>query len=242
MLTKACAVGILVVAAEAFQLPHGLACGCLLARRRSALRMCDDSKKPTDGMMQRPVLDNIVTKGIYSLEMLRIRMMKEKPTEENGGWEGEPRAWAQEGSLAQKVSRISQIGVFASLKQWIAESIAGKYNKEAINARIDATLDATPVVMFSFTTCPFCLKAKALLRDDLKVDPSQITIIECDEDPDGNSIRAELGRRTGRTSMPSIWIKGSGYIGGCNDGPGVVPLYKEGKLVPMLVSAGAVRG
>lgn len=61
-----------------------------MARRRSALRMCENSKKPTDGMMQRPVLDNIVTKGIYSLEMLRIRMVKEKPTEENGGWKGSP--------------------------------------------------------------------------------------------------------------------------------------------------------
>ena len=40
--------------------------------------------------------------------------------------------------------------------------------------------------------------------------------------------------------MTSIWIKDSGYIGGCNDGPGIVPLYKEGKLLPMLVQAGAV--
>jgi len=26
--------------------------------------------------------------------------------------------------------------------------------------------------------------------------------------------------------MPSIWIKETGYIGGCNDGPGIVPLHK----------------
>ena len=36
--------------------------------------------------------------------------------------------------------------------------LAGTYDKEAVNARIDATLEATPVVMFSFSTCPFCLK------------------------------------------------------------------------------------
>jgi len=40
--------------------------------------------------------------------------------------------------------------------------------------------------------------------------------------------------------MPSIWIKDSGYIGGCNDGPGIMPLQTEGKLVPMLVAAGAL--
>jgi hypothetical protein len=29
-------------------------------------------------------------------------------------------------------------------------------------------------------------------------------------------------------------------VGGCNDGPGVMTLHKEGKLVPMLKQAGAV--
>lgn len=144
------------------------------------------------------------------------------------------------GEQAQRVSSISQVGFLAAFKQWIAQSIAGDYNKEAVNRRIDEALDATPVVMFSFTTCPFCLKAKALLKDEAKVAPSQITIIECDEDPEGNAIRAELGLRTGRTSMPSIWIKGEGYIGGCNDGPGIVPLFKNGSLMPMLSKAGAV--
>jgi hypothetical protein len=37
-----------------------------------------------------------------------------------------------------------------------------------------------------------------------------LQIIECDEDEEGNAIRAELGKRTGRTSMPSIWIKNHG--------------------------------
>ena len=226
---------VLMGVAEAF---HLLGAGRASVSRTQRLRMCDSGKKDSDGMMQRPVLDNAVTKAIYSLEMLRIKMMKEKPTEDNGGWEGEPRAWANDDSLAQKVSRMSQVGVFASIKQWIAESIAGDYDKNAINKRIDATIASAPVVLFSFSTCPFCLKAKSLLNE-VKVKSSLITIVECDEDPEGNAIRAELGRRTGRTSMPSIWIKNTGYVGGCNDGPGVVPLYKEGKLVTMLIAAGA---
>lgn len=44
---------------------------------------------------------------------------------------------------------------------------------------------------------------------------------------------------TNRTSMPNVYIKGTSY-GGCNDGPGVVPLHKEGKLLPLLKEAGAV--
>ena len=45
---------------------------------------------------------------------------------------------------------------------------------------------------------------------------------------------------TERTSMPSIWIAGS-FVGGCNDGPGVVTLNRDGKLVPLLQQAGAMR-
>ena len=85
----------------------------------------------------------------------------------------------------------------------------------------------------------FCLKAKTLLAEELGVPASSIAVVECDEDPDGNAIRAELGQRTGRTSMPSIWIRGAGYIGGCNDGPGIVPLNREGKLAGMLDAADA---
>ena len=55
----------------------------------------------------------------------------------------------------------------------------------------------------------------------------------------GKALRAELAERTGRTSVPNIFIAGEG-IGGCNDGPGILTLEKEGKLVPMLQAAGAM--
>ena len=45
----------------------------------------------------------------------------------------------------------------------------------------------------------------------------------------GNEIRAMLGRKTRRTSVPSIFIGGQ-YIGGCNDGPGLLPLAESGQL------------
>ena len=56
------------------------------------------------------------------------------------------------------------------------------------------------------------------------------------------AIRAELAVKTGRTSVPSVWIGGK-YVGGCNDGGfgGVKPLQAEGKLVPMLRDAGALK-
>ena len=63
--------------------------------------------------------------------------------------------------------------------------------------------------------------------------------IELDTDPNGKALRARLGARTGRTSVPSVWIGGE-CVGGLNDGPGLVPLDADGELEPRLRSAGAM--
>jgi len=64
--------------------------------------------------------------------------------------------------------------------------------------------------------------------------------IELDQMGDeGKALRAQLGVMTGRTSVPNIWIDGEG-IGGCNDGPGIMTLDREGKLDPILKAAGAL--
>jgi len=64
--------------------------------------------------------------------------------------------------------------------------------------------------------------------------------IELDQMGDeGKALRAQLGEMTGRTSVPNIWIAGEG-IGGCNDGPGIMTLQREGKLEGILKQAGAL--
>ena len=58
--------------------------------------------------------------------------------------------------------------------------------------------------------------------------------MELDTIDEGNAIRAELGKLTKRTSVPSIFINGEA-IGGLNDGmPGLLPLAKSGELEAML--------
>jgi glutaredoxin 3 len=119
------------------------------------------------------------------------------------------------------------------------------------------------VVVFSWTKCPFCVNAKQLL-DDLD---AKYTAMELDIRDDGKAFRAELGQVRGdaaygvqsayqhlssihsfgtigmqvtnRTSMPNVFIGGTSY-GGCNDGPGIATLHKEGRLVPLLKSVGAL--
>ena len=89
----------------------------------------------------------------------------------------------------------------------------------------------------SFTTWPFCLKAKAIL--DAKI-PQQYTVVELDQDVDGKAIRAVMGDLLGRTSVPAIWINGT-FIGGCNDGGpmggGIVQLDASGELDVMIKAA-----
>jgi glutaredoxin 3 len=91
------------------------------------------------------------------------------------------------------------------------------------------------VMVFSWSSCPFCKKAKALLD----ATGAKYTAIELNEMEDGQAYRAALALKTDRTSMPNIFIGGEA-CGGCNDGPGVATLEKEGKLRGMLQAAGAL--
>lgn len=157
------------------------------------------------------------------------------PESEAGGWTGEPLAWAEQDSWTQKLSAFTQSRL-GGLKQFLADRVAGDYDVAAVDGTIDAFLAAHPVVLFSFTSCPFCRRAKDRL-DELRV---TYFALELDEDPLGPAIRAQLGRRTGRTSVPSIWISGD-YIGGLNDGePGLLPLDSQGLLLPKLRAARAM--
>lgn len=66
------------------------------------------------------------------------------------------------------------------------------------------------------------------------------TVYELDQmDQEGKELRAELAKMTQRTSVPNIFIAGEG-IGGCNDGPGLMTLEKNGELKPKLQAAGAI--
>ena len=59
--------------------------------------------------------------------------------------------------------------------------------------------------------------------------------------PGGYPLRAELAEKTGRTSVPALYVGGN-FVGGCNDGGmgGVLTLDKSGELKTLLVEAGAL--
>ncbi|KAK4760308.1 hypothetical protein SAY87_005201 [Trapa incisa] len=94
-------------------------------------------------------------------------------------------------------------------------------------------VSTNPVVVFSKTYCPFCVEVKKLLSGlgaDYKA-------IELDKEKDGGEVQAALAQWTGQRTVPNVFIGGN-HIGGCDD---TTALHNQGKLVPLLTQAGAVK-
>ena len=68
----------------------------------------------------------------------------------------------------------------------------------------------TPVKMFTTQVCPFCIRAKALLKQR---GVEAIEEIRVDLDPAARQRMVEL---TGRRTVPQIFI-GPTHVGGCDD-------------------------
>jgi glutaredoxin 3 len=85
----------------------------------------------------------------------------------------------------------------------------------------------TPVKMYTTQVCPYCVRAKALLRQR---GVAQIEEIRIDVDP---VQRDEMMRLTGRRTVPQIFI-GSTHVGGFDD---LAALDGRGGLMPLLGAA-----
>ena len=81
-----------------------------------------------------------------------------------------------------------------------------------------------PIRMYSTATCPYCLRAKALLRER---GVETIDEIRVDAEP---ARRAEMIQETRRYTVPQIFI-GQTYVGGCDE---LVALDRRGGLAPLL--------
>jgi glutaredoxin 3 len=85
----------------------------------------------------------------------------------------------------------------------------------------------TAVRMYTTQVCPFCVQAKALLkqRGVLAIDEVRI-----DLDP---TQREQMIALTGRRTVPQIFI-GETHVGGCDD---LIALDRKGGLAPLLQGA-----
>ncbi len=82
------------------------------------------------------------------------------------------------------------------------------------------------ILMYASSWCPYCLRAKALF-DKKKVNYQWISV-------DGQrEVREQMTERTGRTSVPQIFIDDR-HIGGCDE---LYALEKQGELDRLLFPA-----
>ncbi|MBI3370028.1 MAG: glutaredoxin 3 [Burkholderiales bacterium] len=81
-----------------------------------------------------------------------------------------------------------------------------------------------PIRMYTTQVCPFCIRAKSLLKQR---GVAQIEEIRVDMDP---SQRVRMVELTGRRTVPQIFI-GDTHVGGCDE---LMALDRAGGLVPLL--------
>ena len=80
------------------------------------------------------------------------------------------------------------------------------------------------VKMYTTQVCPYCVRAKALLKQR---GVEQIEEVRVDLDPAERDRMIEL---TGRRTVPQIFI-GDTHVGGCDD---LMALDQKGGLLPLL--------
>ena len=86
-----------------------------------------------------------------------------------------------------------------------------------------------PVRIYSTEWCPYCQRAKALLKER---GVESFEDIRIDLDP---TQRATMIEQTGRYTVPQIYI-GQTHVGGCDE---LVALDRRGALAPLLAGNAA---
>jgi glutaredoxin 3 len=86
-----------------------------------------------------------------------------------------------------------------------------------------------PVKMYTTQVCPFCVRAKALLKQR---GVEAIEEVRVDLDPDERQTMMQI---TGRRTVPQIFI-GATHVGGCDD---LIALDQRGGLLPLLANGAA---
>ncbi|XP_071995945.1 glutaredoxin-1 [Engystomops pustulosus] len=100
---------------------------------------------------------------------------------------------------------------------------------------VQGKLSASKVTMFEKSSCPFCVRAKGILKK-YKFKEGNLEIIDITNLDIMSSVQDYLLKITGERTVPRIFI-GEKCIGGCSD---LVPLDGSGELEKMLVSIGAL--
>jgi len=98
---------------------------------------------------------------------------------------------------------------------------------------VENTIKENKVTIFSKSWCPYCAKAKSLLKTYPGVQEAEVKILELDEmGTEGSDIQAYLAEKTGQRTVPNIFINQQ-HVGGSDD---LAKAEKNGKLKELIAA------
>ncbi|KAI8097811.1 glutaredoxin-C6-like protein [Gilbertella persicaria] len=91
---------------------------------------------------------------------------------------------------------------------------------------VEEVIKSNKIAVFSKSYCPYCVKAKNLLKE-LGL---EFFVIELDNEANGAAIQQYLAEKTGQRTVPNIFINQQ-HVGGCDD---LFAAKSSGKLQKLL--------
>ncbi len=105
------------------------------------------------------------------------------------------------------------------------------FRRTAFNQKMSSAAELIAsgrVVIFSWVTCPYCVKAKKLLQP--LVPPEEYKVYDIDRMPNGDAIHAEIIKATNHETVPAVYINGQ-FVGGFSD---CDALNRQGQLQKLI--------
>ncbi|XP_033111376.1 glutaredoxin-C8-like [Anneissia japonica] len=97
----------------------------------------------------------------------------------------------------------------------------------SVKCLVTNMIKANSIMVFSKSTCPFCLMAKSVLKD---AGAKNMTVLEIENRPDAFDIQNALKDMTGSATVPAVFVAGK-YLGG---GTETQELFDTGKLKKLI--------
>ncbi|KPI84695.1 glutaredoxin-like protein [Leptomonas seymouri] len=91
---------------------------------------------------------------------------------------------------------------------------------------VNSLISLHKVVMFSWVHCPYCVRAKEILKPLV----TDMKVYEVEEMQNGEDLRKQIYDTYKHETVPAIFINGE-FIGGCSD---LQALQKSGELAKKL--------
>ncbi|KAI8495489.1 PREDICTED: glutaredoxin-like [Branchiostoma belcheri] len=104
----------------------------------------------------------------------------------------------------------------------------------SVRCLVKSLVSSHRVMVFSKSTCPFCMMAKDVLSEAGVPQPK---VLELDHIEEGQQVQDALFELTGIRTVPNIFISGK-CIGGGTD---TARLYETGELQQLLTEAGVLK-